>query len=441
MKISCLILFFWPMHISTLRRSTLVASKINFLLRCGSTVLILGLLSSVLAFPQEDSLVLLGRTTEADECYAVSACNRDAYVANFVLGLKVISYSDPRNPFLLTTYPGLVFDVEMRGSWAYYSGDCFTISDISDPLEPDTIGRCCCYSTLQGNVRLSDSLAFTLLRLPYEEVALLIIDVSQPTDPNLLSMTGPPPYGTTHRGDIFRSGDFLYWVDQALIFDTGERLGRILVLDISDPTQPGTIVADTCLHAPPHAIWIKDNYAYVAEGYGGAGLMVLDVSDPNSIDSVGCFPIPEGRAWNLYIKGNYAYVCAHLKPTLEWDRVYVLDISDPTNPSLVTYYNTPGSPRDVFVDDPYVLVADYTSLLVFEATFLNIPGDANGDGQVDGADVVFVINYLYRQGTPPEPMEAADVNGDCVVNASDVVYLLKYLFRNGPPPQSGCAFF
>jgi hypothetical protein len=394
------------------------------------------LFSSVMAFAQNDTLVLLGRNMEADECYAISAFNGNAFVANFVSGLKIFSYSDPETPSLVTTYAGLVYDVRMQDSWVYYSGDCFTISDISNPLEPDTIGRCCCYELFQGNLHLSDSLTFTLLRLPYEAVALMIIDISDPTDPYLLSMTGAPPPGTTHGGDIFVKGNYLYWADKVLFGN----LGRILVFDISDPAEPVPIVADTCLHAPPHAIWIKDNYAYVAEGYGGVGLMVFDISDPYDIDSVGCFPIPEGRAWNVYVKGKYAYVCSHLQPTLEWDRIYVLDISDPTSPSLVTYYNTLGSPRDVIVDEPYVLVADYTSLLIFQGSFLTIPGDANGDGQVNAGDVVFIINYLYRQGTPPETSETADVNGDCVVNASDVIYLLNYLFRGGPPPQNGCAF-
>jgi len=163
-------------------------------------------------------------------------------------------------------------------------------------------------------------------------------------------------------------------------------------------------------------MWIKNEYAFVAEGPGGAGLMVLDISDPYNIDSVGCFPIPEGSPLNVYIKGKYAYVCAHVQPTLPLNRVYVLDISDPRSPSLVTYYNTPGDPKDVFVDEPYVIVADYTSLLVFKASFLRIPGDVNYDGKVDVGDVVFLINYLFRESTIPEPIESGDTNGDCLVD-------------------------
>jgi hypothetical protein len=64
-----------------------------------------------------------------------------------------------------------------------------------------------------------------------------------------------------------------------------------------------------------------------------------------------------------------------------------------------------------------------------------ICGDANGDGVVGPADVVFLINYLFRPGSPPpDPLAAGDVNCDGVVNAADIVYLLNYFFRNGFAP-------
>ncbi len=66
-------------------------------------------------------------------------------------------------------------------------------------------------------------------------------------------------------------------------------------------------------------------------------------------------------------------------------------------------------------------------------------GDANGDGAVGAADVIFLINYLFRNGPPPNPLASGDENGDCEVNPADAVYLLNYLFRGGPPPREGCA--
>jgi hypothetical protein len=64
-----------------------------------------------------------------------------------------------------------------------------------------------------------------------------------------------------------------------------------------------------------------------------------------------------------------------------------------------------------------------------------ICGDANGNGVVDAADVVYLLNYLFIPGSPPPiPYECGDVNCDGAVNAADVVYLLNWLFKNGPWP-------
>jgi C1A family cysteine protease len=66
-------------------------------------------------------------------------------------------------------------------------------------------------------------------------------------------------------------------------------------------------------------------------------------------------------------------------------------------------------------------------------------GDANGDQTVGSGDVVYIMNYLFRGGSPPEFLAAGDANGDCSVNSSDIVYMINYLFRGGPAPVEGCA--
>ncbi|KPL04224.1 MAG: hypothetical protein AMJ73_04445 [candidate division Zixibacteria bacterium SM1_73] len=69
----------------------------------------------------------------------------------------------------------------------------------------------------------------------------------------------------------------------------------------------------------------------------------------------------------------------------------------------------------------------------------SVPGDVNQSGEVNSADVVFLIDYLFKQGPPPDFLELADVNKDCIVNSADVVYLMNYLFKGGPCPKPGCA--
>jgi hypothetical protein len=72
--------------------------------------------------------------------------------------------------------------------------------------------------------------------------------------------------------------------------------------------------------------------------------------------------------------------------------------------------------------------------LVREGTGVLIRGDCNGDGMIDGGDVVYLINYLFQSGSAPYPLEAGDSNCDGSVDPGDVVYLINYLFRDGPPP-------
>lgn len=64
-------------------------------------------------------------------------------------------------------------------------------------------------------------------------------------------------------------------------------------------------------------------------------------------------------------------------------------------------------------------------------------GDANGDGQVNVADAVFLISYVFRSGSPPRLLAGADVNRDGDVNVGDAVYLINYVFRGGSSPDCG----
>jgi PKD domain len=62
---------------------------------------------------------------------------------------------------------------------------------------------------------------------------------------------------------------------------------------------------------------------------------------------------------------------------------------------------------------------------------VTISGDVNGDGNVDIADVFFLINYLFANG----PLLGwGDADGSTTVDVADVFYLINYLFANGPAP-------
>jgi hypothetical protein len=64
-----------------------------------------------------------------------------------------------------------------------------------------------------------------------------------------------------------------------------------------------------------------------------------------------------------------------------------------------------------------------------------IRGDCNGDKQIDAADVVSLVNYLFNAGSAPQPLISADCNCDTVIDPADVVYLINYLYKSGPSPS------
>jgi len=51
-------------------------------------------------------------------------------------------------------------------------------------------------------------------------------------------------------------------------------------------------------------------------------------------------------------------------------------------------------------------------------------------------DALRILNYLFRSGPAPDPMQAGDANCDDEIDLNDALYLLNYLFKGQSPP--GC---
>jgi len=88
-----------------------------------------------------------------------------------------------------------------------------------------------------------------------------------------------------------------------------------------------------------------------------------------------------------------------------------------------------------YPDNSYTLmrrIMGWFGVGVPPASFMH--GDANGDGIIDLADVLYLINYLYKGGPAPDPLEAGDADCDGMVDLEDVLYLINYLYKGGTPP-------
>ena len=58
-----------------------------------------------------------------------------------------------------------------------------------------------------------------------------------------------------------------------------------------------------------------------------------------------------------------------------------------------------------------------------------VKGDANGDGVVNAADVVAIVNYLLNKAESGFNEKAADVNGDGLINVADLVQLANIVYK------------
>lgn len=72
----------------------------------------------------------------------------------------------------------------------------------------------------------------------------------------------------------------------------------------------------------------------------------------------------------------------------------------------------------------------FAELIDFEQIGIYIPGDVNLDGLSSLADVIYLIDFIFK-GETLFPLHSADVNGDCSVTLSDVIGVVNSLFK--PP--------
>ncbi|MGB8658205.1 MAG: dockerin type I domain-containing protein [Candidatus Zixiibacteriota bacterium] len=112
-------------------------------------------------------------------------------------------------------------------------------------------------------------------------------------------------------------------------------------------------------------------------------------------------------------------------------------LSDTVTDRSVSFYMFPG--QSSFLSNPAGELVPFRYHQGELSAWWSVPGDASGDSLVNAGDVVFMINYLFKNGPRPCMMEAGDPTADCVVDAADVVSLVNYLFRQGPALAPGCA--
>lgn len=151
------------------------------------------------------------------------------------------------------------------------------------------------------------------------------------------------------------AGDYAYVAD-------GE--SGMHVLDISDPAHPA-LVGGYDTPGWCRSLAVAGNYVYAADGTGGK-LQVLDISNPTSPSFAGSYMALENPYW-VTLHGNYAYVLDPFHDPVYG--IFVLDITDPTNPVYLSDEFTWGFDRSAAVAGDHLYVAgDVNGLYVFDIT-------------------------------------------------------------------------
>jgi hypothetical protein len=131
---------------------------------------------------------------------------------------------------------------------------------------------------------------------------------------------------------------------------------------------------------------------------------------------------------SIVINGSLVPTGTEVIPTFLGFAGEVLQITEPVDDFIEYYmplYDTTMMSFTVsgqFTDD-----VDFT-----ETGFVNLiglfVGDLNLDGQIDIADLIYMIDYQFRGGPAPMMSETADMDKDMSIDISDLMLLIDYMF-------------
>ncbi|MFH2034823.1 MAG: S8 family serine peptidase [Candidatus Zixiibacteriota bacterium] len=133
----------------------------------------------------------------------------------------------------------------------------------------------------------------------------------------------------------------------------------------------------------------------------------------------------DGTSFSTPIVTALVALINSVNPNLMWDDIHNIICQTSTN---IDSYNP-----------EYEGLLGYGMVDMIKALEMSLPymgGDANRDSQVNILDIVYIIDYLYKDGFVPLPVSVADVNVNESVNIIDITYLIIYLYKDGPVPEN-----
>ncbi|MEZ4734723.1 MAG: C13 family peptidase [Caldilineaceae bacterium] len=178
---------------------------------------------------------------------------------------------------------------------------------------------------------------------------------------------------------------------------------RLTLLSVAQPSQPVVVGKTAPLPETVTGIFVNHQIAYVTAS--SAGLYLFDVSDPTMPLLIGYFDTP-GHAYGISVAGQYAYVADG------GSGLRVVDVSDPAAPTEIGALITPRDAQDVQVVGQIAYVTDSWSGSGLRVVDVSNPAAPTEVGALNtrGAEGIHVVGQVAYVANGRNELRIADVS-------------------------------
>ena len=246
--------------------------------------------------------------------------------------------TNPHDPIEVGFIPGAISswrDLKTHGYYCYVvneSGGGMDIISLEDPFNPYKVGSYTSSTATAHNMFIADGYAYLVGSAGASAQTnswqgIIILELSDPENPTEVGR-----WEETYIHDIFVKNDTAYACD---IYN-----GSLFIIDVSDKTNPTTMVEHNYSNYGCHAVWVTDDskYAVTGDEESGGYVYIFDIQDFNNINMVATWypdepQVQNKSVHNVLIKDDLLYISYYVYGTR------IVDISDPYDPIEVGYYD------------------------------------------------------------------------------------------------------